>query len=101
MLNQTLGIFKRQRAAWAQAAGFKGLVPALDFTVGLGVVRGGLDMSQASDPDELFEVTGNELRPVVSDNAGFNTGISFQGRLNDDFNFGLGHRVAQSVMKTD
>ena len=36
-------------------------------------------MSQAGDPDELFEVTGNELRPVVSDNAGFNTGISFQG----------------------
>lgn len=38
MLNQTLGIFKRQRAAWAQAAGLTGLVPALDFTVGLGVV---------------------------------------------------------------
>jgi hypothetical protein len=56
-------------------------------------------MSQASDADELFEVTGNELRPVVSDNAGFNTGISFQGRLNDDFNFGLGHRVAQLPMK--
>ena len=61
MLNQALGIFKRQRAAWAQAAGLKGLVPALDFSVGLGVVRGGLDMSQASDPDELFEVTGDEL----------------------------------------
>jgi hypothetical protein len=92
MLNQTLGIFKRQRAAWAQAAGFKGLVPALDFTVGLGVVRGGLDMSQASDSDELFEVTGNELRPVVSDNAGLSLDLALV-RVRDDASAGRSVRL--------
>lgn len=56
-------------------------------------------MSQASDPDEFFEVTGNELRPVIGDNSGFNTGILFHGRLDDDFNLSLGHRATQLPME--
>ena len=56
-------------------------------------------MSQASDPDELFEVTGNELRPIIGDNAGLNTGILLQGRLDDDFNLSLGHRATQLPME--
>src|ERR1700758_2863618 len=92
VLDQALGVFERERAAWAQAVGFKGLVPALDFTVGLGVVRGGLDMSQASDSDELFEVTGNELRPVVSDNAGLSLDLALV-RVRDDASAGRSVRL--------
>src|SRR5215471_17983979 len=72
---------------------------ALDFAVGLGVVRRGLHMSQSNDADELFEVTGDELRPVIGDNPGPNTRILLQSRLNDDFNLSLGHRVTQLPMK--
>jgi hypothetical protein len=30
-------------------------------------------MSQSNDADELFEVTGDELRPVIGDNPSPNT----------------------------
>ena len=46
-------------------------------------------MSQASDADELFEVTGNELRPIIGNNAGLDIGIFLHGRLDNDFNLSL------------
>jgi|SRR5215471_2560781 len=56
-------------------------------------------MSQASDPDELFEVTGNELWPIIGDNAGLYPGILLHGRLDDNFNLSLSHRATQSPME--
>jgi GNAT superfamily N-acetyltransferase len=56
-------------------------------------------MSQASDPDELFEVTGNELWPIIGDNAGLYPGILLHGRLDDNFKLSLSHRATQSPME--
>ena len=56
-------------------------------------------MSQASDADELFEVASDELRTVVGDHCGFNTGIFFHRGLDSDFHLGLGHGVAHLPMQ--
>ena len=70
-------------------------MPAFEFAVGLGVVRAGADVGDAGEADELFEVAGDELRSVVADDAGFLTGVFFEGHLQDEFDVSLGHRLAQ------
>jgi len=44
-------------------------MPAFEFPIGLGVVRGLSDMRHSGDPDELLEVASDELRPVVGDDS--------------------------------
>ena len=52
-------------------------------------------MGQTGDADELFEIAGNELRAVIRDDSRFGVGIFFHAALQDDFDVGLGHSLAQ------
>ncbi len=52
-------------------------------------------MGHARDPNELLEVFGNELRPVVGDDPGSRLRVKFLGPLQDDFDVRLGHRLPQ------
>src|SRR5260370_22046714 len=48
-------------------------------------------MSHSADPDELLEVPGDELRPVVRDDPGPRVGESLARPLDDRLDFGFGH----------
>lgn len=52
-------------------------------------------MSHAADPDELLEVPGDELRPVVRDDPGPLAGEAFAGPLEDRLDLGFGHALAE------
>ncbi len=69
-------------------------MPAFDLAVGLRVVGRGAHMSHAGDADELFEITGDELRPVVGDDAGVRAGELFAGTLQDGFHVDFLHFLA-------
>ena len=56
-------------------------------------------MSQPGNANEVFEITSNELRTVVGDHSGSNTGIFFHRSLDDNFDLGFCHRVAQLPMQ--
>ncbi len=89
------GLFDIERGAGANAVGFKRFVPAFDLAVGLGVVGGDFYMGEPGDADEFLEVFGDEPGAVVTDDAGLGRGEFFQGALEDDFNVGLCHGLAQ------
>ena len=50
---------------------------------------------QTGDADELFEIAGNELRALIRDDSRFGVGIFFHAALQDDFDVGLDHSLAQ------
>ena len=58
-----------QRCFWADPAGFERFVPAFNFAVGLGVVRGGFDLDQPWKANEVLEVLCSKLRAVVGDGS--------------------------------
>ncbi len=91
------GVVEREGHARADAVAFEGLVPAFDFAVRLGVVGRGLDVGHAGNADELFEVLGDELGPVVRDDARTGVGILFAGALQDNFDVGFLHFFADVV----
>lgn len=93
--DEAAGLFEVERGAGADAVGFERFVPAFDLAVGLGVVGGGFHMGEPGDADEFLEVLGDELGAVVTDDAGFGRGEFFQGALEDDFNVGFCHGLAQ------
>src|SRR5262249_47909200 len=86
---QTPRIIERQRCSWPDALPFERFVPALDLSVRLRIKRRGSDVRHARDPDELFEVLGDELRPVVGDDPGLRLRVKFLGALHDDFDVRL------------
>src|SRR5580658_4651166 len=45
-------------------------MPALQFAVGLRLIRAGQHMAGLPEPDEFLEILGDELRPVVADDPG-------------------------------
>ena len=51
-------------------------------------------MSHSADPDELLEILGDELRPVVRDDPGPLVGEALAGPLDDRLDLGLGHALA-------
>lgn len=55
-------------------------------------------MGHASDPDELFEVLGNELGAIVGDDPGGRLRKLFHGSLKNDFNVFFGHSFSQFPM---
>lgn len=59
-----------ERGLGAYGVGFEGLMPTLEFSVGLRVVRGGADVGHAGDADEFLEIAGDEPRAIVADDAG-------------------------------
>src|SRR6185437_10603710 len=51
-------------------------------------------MSHSANPDELLEILGDELRPVVRDDPGPLAGEALAGPLDDRLDLGLGHALA-------
>src|SRR5215469_5202003 len=66
-LNQMPCIFRRQWRSRPDALSFKRFVPSFDFSIRLGIVGRSSDVGHARDPNELLEVLGDELRPIVRD----------------------------------
>src|SRR5262249_41756044 len=52
-------------------------------------------MSHSADPDELLELLGDELWPVVRDDPGALAGEALAGPLDDRLHLGLGHALAE------
>src|SRR5215831_1950088 len=50
-------------------------------------------MSHSTDSDELLEILGDELRPVVRDDPGPLVGEALTGPLDDRLDLGLGHAL--------
>ena len=96
--DEAAGLLDVERGAWANAAGFERLVPAFDFAVGLGIVRRSFDVGETGHADELFEVLGNELGPIVGNDPWLGFGVLFQSALDDDLYIGLGHGLAQLLV---
>src|SRR5438132_10759144 len=67
--DQPARVFQRQGHLGADAIALEGAVEAFDLAVALRIVGRGFDMGHAADTDELFEVLGDELRPVIGDDA--------------------------------
>ena len=80
-LHQTPRIVQRQWRSRPDALSLERFVPTFDFSVRLGILRRGSDVRHARDPNELLEVFGNELRPVVGDDPGPRLRIKFLGPL--------------------
>ena len=58
-------------------------------------------MRHAGDADELLEVLGNELRPIVGDDARRGAGVGFAGALDDGFHVDFLHFFADFVMDAE
>ena len=70
-------------------------MPSLNFPVRLRIVGRSPDVRHAGDSNELLEVLGDELRPVVGDDPGPCFRVQFLGPLQDDFDVRLRHRLPQ------
>ena len=73
-------------------------MPALDLPVRLRMVRAGPDMCHPTQPDEFFEVTRNQLRPVIRNDPWSRLGEQLARTLQNDFNVTLGHLLSQLPM---
>src|SRR5262245_26650719 len=89
--DDSLGIFQGQRRLGANTVALDGAMEAFDLAVALGIVRRGLHMRHATDPDELLEVAGDELGAVVGDDPWGHAGKAFATPLDDLLDFRLGH----------
>ena len=87
------GVCERERSLRADALCFDRPVEPLELTIGLWVVWGGPNVTHTGDSDELFEVPGNELRPVVADNPWSSVRESLSRPLNHKFHIPLRHRL--------
>src|SRR5438067_9445082 len=84
-----------QRCLDPDAFPLEGLVPPLDLPVALGIIYRCYHMIHSADPDEPLEILGDELRPVVRDDPGPLGGEALAGPLDDRFDLGLGHALAE------
>src|SRR5690242_1434447 len=80
-LHQPPRIVQRQWRSRPDALSFERFVPTFDFPVRLGIVGRSSDVGHARDPNEFLEVFGNELRPVVGDDAWLRLGMKFLSAL--------------------
>ena len=87
-----------ERRFLADAIVLDGAVIAFQLAVGLRVVRAGADVRHATQPDELFEVAGDELRAVVADDPRPCVGELFASPLQEDLDILLGHGLASLPM---
>jgi hypothetical protein len=87
-------VLQGQRRQDADALALEGFVPAFFFAIGLGIVGRCPHVGHAGDADELFEIFGDKLRPVVGDDAGPGVGKDFTGALQDGFHVGFLHFFA-------
>jgi hypothetical protein len=87
-------IVQTQGRTRADALFLEDAMPAFDLAVALWVVRRGLDVGHAAEPNELLEITGDELGAVVGDDPRRDAGEAFAGTLNDLLDIDLGHGFA-------
>jgi hypothetical protein len=92
-LHQMPRIVQRQWRSWPDALSFEGFVPALNFSVRLGIVGSSSDVGHARYTNEFLEVLGNELRAVAGDDAWLRLRMKFLGVLQDDLDVRLAHRL--------
>ena len=52
-------------------------------------------MRHPRDANELFEIAGNELRPIVGDDSRLRFRVLLLGSLQDHFDIGFSHRLTQ------
>ena len=81
--NDALRVIQRERDQDADALALDGFVEAFDLAVRLRVIGRSSDMGHAHDADELLEILGNELRPIVADDAWARIGKLFAGPQDD------------------
>src|SRR6266404_5888621 len=62
--DDALGVVKGERHQDADALALDGFVEAFDLAVRLRIIGRSSHMGHAHDADELFEVLGDELRPL-------------------------------------
>jgi hypothetical protein len=68
-------------------------MPSLDLAIALRVIRRCFHMRHATEPDELLEILGNELRAVVRDDPRLYIRVSLSCPLDDRLYIRLGHRL--------
>src|SRR4051794_6926333 len=86
-------VLQAQGGLDADALSFQGLEPTLHLPIALRIVWRCSHMSHPADPDELLEVPGDELRPVVRDDPGPRIGEPLARPLDDRLDLGLGHAL--------
>ena len=96
--DDSFGVFEVEWRLGPDGFLFEAFVPAFDFPVRLGVVRGCSDMGHSGDSNELFEVSSDELRSVIGDDSGSRPRDKFAGLLQNDFDLRFGHRFSQIPM---
>ena len=87
--NDTASVVQGERHEDADALALDGFVKAFELAVGLRVIGRSSHMGHAHDADELFEILGDELRPVVADDAGRDAGEFFAGLEDDGLRVGI------------
>jgi hypothetical protein len=70
-------------------------MPALNFPVRLRVIGRRPDMRHPREPDELLEVSGDELRPIIRDDPRPRLWEILARSLEDHFDLTLCHLLAQ------
>src|SRR6266404_6267275 len=92
--DDALGVVKGERHQDADALALDGFVEAFDLAVRLRIIGRSSHMGHAHDADELFEVLGDELRPVVADDAWARLGKLFAGPQDDGLHVAFLHILA-------
>jgi len=92
--NHLPGIRKGKQAVGPDTLGFQALVPPLDLTVALGIIRRCPDMAHTADSDEFLEVFSGKLRAIVRNDSRMGAGDFFPGSLQNDLDIGFGHRLS-------
>src|SRR5579872_6129237 len=92
------GFLETFRAGQPNALGLDALMPALQLAVGLRVVGARPHVGDAHQADELLEIPGDELRPVIADDPRPGIGIFLQGALHDLLHILLLHGLANLPM---
>jgi hypothetical protein len=87
-------VVQAQRGLHSNALPLEGLVPPLLLPIALGIIGRCAHVRHAADPDELLEVLGDELRPVVRNDPGVPAGKPLARPLNDRVDVDLGHGLA-------
>ena len=101
IIDDSSGIFERERGKDADTFALEGFVPTFNFSIGLRIVWRGFDMSHAGDSNELFEVFCDELRSVVGDDSRSDTWVALTGVLDDGGDVFFLHFLANFVVNDE
>ena len=93
-----LGIFERQRRFHPQTTALDRTMIAFQLAVALGVIRRGLDVRHATEPDEFLEVLRDKLRTVIRNNPRLGIGKLLLRPLQNDFHIPFRHLLTNLPM---